>query len=198
MKTLTQFVKTTVIGGFVVILPIAIVVIVMLQAVGAIVDLMAMVGSLLPEFLRDRVPPEVAAGIVIVLACFVAGLSVRTRAGDALNRWFEDKVLGKIPGYSLIKSVSQRVAGYKETEHLTPVIVGGSDGARSLAFLIEEGDVGVTVFVPFAPTPTVGSIQIVPSDRVTKVDASMGQMMDVFGQFGLGLQAVAGQARTPS
>lgn len=198
MKALFQFFRTTVIGGFVVILPIALIALLLVEAVTALGGLMEGIGSLLPVFLRDRVPPEVAAAIVIVFACFAAGLFVRTRVGDSLTRWLEDKILGRIPGYSLIKSVSQRVAGYKETEHLTPVTIDDGSGARSLAFLIEDGASSSTVFVPLAPTPTIGAIRIVPSDRLVKIEASMTEMLDVFGQFGVGTQKVVDPARRQS
>jgi len=59
---------------------------------------------------------------------------------------------------------------------------------RVLAFIVEEHDSGdVTVFVPAAPTPAMGTIHILPRERIRKLDASMAEIANCLADYGIGV-----------
>lgn len=187
MIKIAGFVKTTAIGGFFVVLPVALV----LFLLGKAVATLAMAVS---PILEDRILREIGgvgaatllAILLVFLLCFATGLLVRTSLGRLLGDWSERTLLGRLPGYRMLKTLTRRFAGVDGTE-FSPALVdlyGGS--ARSLALVIEELDNGMfTVFVPMAPTPTIGQIHIVPREGVHLIDAPMGAVLNSFMQWGV-------------
>jgi len=87
MRTIAEFTKTTLIGGILVLIPIYLSVLLLLKALGGVVALMAPITGGLPEHLPLR---EVISMLIIIAACFVCGVLVRTgpglRAKDAFER----------------------------------------------------------------------------------------------------------------
>jgi len=64
------------------------------------------------------------------------------------------------------------------------------DGS-ALVFVVERTDDGrCTVFVPSAPTPGVGTIQVVPDERVEKLNASAGEVFNALSQWGVGTSEI--------
>jgi uncharacterized membrane protein len=84
MHRLMSFVGTTFVGGLLVILPIYLAVLLLLKAVGSLVGLLKPVAELVPE---SKLHPNLIAAVVVVVACFLAGLVARefprTQAGRA-------------------------------------------------------------------------------------------------------------------
>ncbi len=48
---------------------------------------------------------------VVISACFVVGVFVRTRLGALIYRAIEKRLLGRVPGYSLIKETVLQFLG---------------------------------------------------------------------------------------
>ena len=62
----------------------------------------------------------------------------------------------------------------------------GSD-ARVLALVVEELEDGrLTVLVPNAPTPTVGTLYVMPANRVEPIAATGAAALNCFMQWGVG------------
>jgi uncharacterized membrane protein len=60
-----------------------------------------------------------------------------------------------------------------------------------LAYIVEEhADGNLTVFVPLASTPGVGTIQIVGNAKVEKLDASMMDTLGCLFNWGSGTEAL--------
>ena len=72
----------------------------------------------------------------------------------------ENVFFERLPGYSLLRSLTQRLAGDSEEEAWKPALVEIED-ALVPAFIIEELDDGrFTVFVPSVPTPLAGAVYV--------------------------------------
>lgn len=81
-----------------------------MHSVGAVVRPLAM---MLPAW----VPAEhVLSLLLVVLVCCLIGMAVRTRAGQALRERMETAMFDRLPGYALVRSLTQRLAGQGE-EH---------------------------------------------------------------------------------
>jgi uncharacterized membrane protein len=77
MKALIRFVKTSLIGGSVIVLPIWVTVLLLLKAIKGAVGMLQPIAKLLPQtVVHDNV---VALGL-LVLICFMTGLLVRTHS----------------------------------------------------------------------------------------------------------------------
>ena len=63
-----------------------------------------------------------------------------------------------------------------------------------LAFIVEEHDNGdFTVFVPSAPTPTIGSVHCMRPEKVRKLDVPMSAAVNSLMQWGIGSKELFAQ-----
>ena len=127
---------------------------------------------------------------LILTLCLVTGLIMRTRPGVAIRSFTEGAVLERIPGYTVIRSLTSRFEGASDdTSTFAPALLTTAPGTRELAFIVDEHETGeVTVFVPLSPMATVGTIRFVSRDHVQAVDASMGAAVNCLMHWGLGSQ----------
>src|SRR4030095_9461765 len=109
------------------------------------------------------------------------------RAVDRVARGrVETSFFGRVPGYALIRSLTQRMAGEGEENVWQPVLVELED-ALVPAFIVEElGDDRLTVFVPSIPTPFAGAVYILTRDRVHLVYIPLTQAIKSISRWGSG------------
>jgi uncharacterized membrane protein len=188
VKALTNFLKTAVAGGFVVVLPIILIALLLGQLIMSLVE----VSRPLTEGLPFDPAVNALLGIVLgvsqaLLICFVTGLLVRTAWGEKVRDWIDANVLSKIPMYSMAKNLTGSMAGVGEMQ-FTPAEVDlyGAD-SRTLGLIVDElPDGRMAIFIPAAPMATVGQVQILPRERVQVLDATLGAMMTSISQWGVG------------
>ena len=184
MKALSEFAKSTLVGGLLVVVPIYFSVLLLAKALAGLVQLLAPVTALLPESLQGLRGP--VAVLAVVVLCFATGLALRTRLGQRAFRGFERRVLEKIPGFGVVRGVMRRVSGQSDDAMFQPVLVEIED-ALTPAFIVEELDDGrCVVLVPSVPTPAAGSLYILPRDRVHWVDAPVTEVVSVITRWGTG------------
>jgi uncharacterized membrane protein len=193
MRTIAEFTKTTLIGGVLVLIPIYLSVLLVLKALGGVVALVAPITGGLPETLPLR---EVIAMLLLIGACFVCGVAVRTGPGLRAKDAFERAVLEKIPGYALIRGLAGKIAG-KEDEQTFTVVLAEIEDALVPAFLVEEcDDDHCAIFVPSVPTPAAGAIYIIAKSRVHVVDVPFTRAVSVISKWGAGSgELLAGMKR---
>jgi uncharacterized membrane protein len=184
MKALSEFMKSTLVGGLLVLVPIYFSVLLLFKALAGLVQLLGPVTALLPESLHGLRGP--AAVLVVVVLCFATGLALRTTLGQRLFRGFEHRVLEKIPGFGVLRGAMRRVSGRSDDAMFQPVLVEIEE-ALTPAFIVEELDDGrCVVLVPSVPTPAAGSLYILPRDRVHWVDAPVTEAVAVITRWGAG------------
>jgi len=191
MKRIVEFVKTTAIGGFFVMLPVALVLFLLLELVGIAVLITEPVTENLPvETLGGIEIATVVAVLLILAACFVTGLAMRTQIGVLLGQLIERFGLNRIPGYTLLKSLTWSFAGIQEGTTFSVAVATIRD-SDVLGFIVEEHDNGdFTVFVPTAPTPTIGTVYCLKREKVRKLDVSMGKAVECIMHWGIGSKAL--------
>ncbi len=196
MKSVADFVKTCIVGGFFGILPILLTVFVLAEAVDILDGISAPLAEKLPiEAIGGATAAQIVALVLIVAACFLAGLLLRTRFGRWSTGFVEATLLNRLPGYPLLKTVSQRVGGLEEGALFSAALVDlhGSD-ARTFAFIVEEHEDGrYTVLVPNAPTPSVGVLYVLPRARITRLPVAAGSALNCFMQWGIGSKRLLAQ-----
>jgi uncharacterized membrane protein len=195
MKPLGEFVKSTLIGGLLVILPLGLMTILFMKVVGILKHLIAPIVSRLPDHLRFH---NLIAVVLLLLACLFAGLLARMRAGQRAGNIFERAILNHIPGYALVRSIVRRIGNVEESDKFAPALAEIED-ALAPAFVVEEhADGRYTVFVPAAPTPGVGAIYIMPRDRVHLLDAPFLRTVTCVSRWGEGSAELLKAMRPPS
>jgi len=189
MKRILEFMKTTIAGGFFVILPIVLIVMVLDETIGLLAALVDPIAQLLPvDHLGSIAISRILALVLVLVLCFLTGLFMKTRLGIAVRSFIEGALLERIPGYSVIRGLTSRFEGEsRDTSTFAPALVTTAPGTRELAFIVDEHDNGeTTVFFPLSPMATVGVIRFVSRDRVHAVDASMAAAVNCLMHWGLG------------
>jgi uncharacterized membrane protein len=189
MKNFTEFIKTSLIGGLFVLLPLILFYLLLAEMLQLVVALATPIADLFPKGTFDRVnAPVLMALILIVGASFLFGLALRSMTLRRLGLWIERGALGRLPLYNAVKSLSRALVGANEDTAFKPAVLNSADGEREIVYIIEDhGDGQVTVLVPWAPASFAGSVKIMSNDRIEMLDASLGDVSRVLSHWGVGV-----------
>jgi len=192
MNKLAEFAKTTLIGGFLILLPIYLCVLLLLKTLQGLMALVSPVTAQIPAAMQFR---EVLAVLIVVAVCFVAGLLVRTGPVARGVSTLERNLLEKIPGYSLLRGFASRIGGREDAATFEPALVEIED-ALAPAMIIERlPDGRFTVLVPSVPTPAAGALYVLPADRVHPVDVPLHKLLKVYSKWGEGMAELVAAAK---
>jgi uncharacterized membrane protein len=183
MKYAREFITSTVVGGLFIVVPVYLAVLLLLKGMKSVASLVRPVAALVPDWL----PAEGLFSLVLVLAlCFLVGVAVRTPSGRAVRERMEMVFFERLPGYGLLRSLTQRLAGDSEEQTWKPALVEIED-ALVPAFIIEELDDGrFTIFVPSVPTPLAGAVYVLRPERVHILDIPFTQAIRSVSRWGSG------------
>ena len=183
MKRSLAFVGKAVLAGLLIVVPIYLAVLLLLKAMKSLVSLVQPFALLLPEWF----PAEKALSLLLVLMiCFLIGVAVKTRTGRAVRERIERTFFERIPGYALIRSLTQQVAGGGREKVWKPALVEIEE-AFVPGFIIEEFEDGrYTVFVPSIPTPLAGAVYILERKRVHPLGVSFTEALKAVSRWGSG------------
>jgi uncharacterized membrane protein len=186
---LVGFLKATIVGGLLFLLPVALVLLVLRHAMQVAGKVARPISALLPDAVTGAVVATALAVLLLLLVSFLAGLVARTNAGKRIMRLFEDSLLGGIPQYQLVKGMAEGLAQVENAEGVKPALVS-IEGGWQIGYLLEPLENGwVTVFLPQAPTPMSGTVMYLRSDRVRPLDIPMAKAMSIVKHIGVGSRA---------
>jgi len=188
--TMKEFVKTTVIGGVLFLLPVAVLLIVLGHAMRLASKVAVPISKNLHLDNFGSVAGVSAATVIAVLVLlvlsFVVGLVARTEFGARASRRFENSIFGGLPQYQMVKSMAEGLAQVESAKGATPTLVSIEDGWQ-IGYLLETLENGwVTVFLPQAPTPMSGNVMYVPAERVRPINLTLMQAMSLVKRIGVG------------
>jgi hypothetical protein len=113
-------------------------------------------------------------------------LFAQTPLGKRFSRRIEELILGKIPGYTLLRGIigdPENISGNRELK----VALARIDDAWLLSFIVEELPDGMlAVFVPSAPTPTAGNVYMMTEQQVRRLDVPVAAATKCIMQLGVG------------
>ncbi len=183
MKRVLEFATKSLVTGLLVVVPLYLAVLLLFKAMKSVLSLVKPVARLLPE----SVPAETLLSLLLVLViCFLIGISVRTAIGKVIRDSVEKTFFERIPGYALIRSLTQQLAGSSRETAWQPAFVEIEE-ALVPAFIIEEvGDDRYTVFVPSIPTPFAGAVYVLDRKRVHPLDVPFTDALRTISKWGSG------------
>jgi uncharacterized membrane protein len=166
------FVKATVIGGLLFMLPLVVVALIIGKAYQISMVVAKPLGALIPiEHVGGIALANILAALVILVLCYLAGLVARFSSIKGKVARIEELLIATLPGYTFAKTlVSGMAKAEDEVGRMTPVLVR-LDDYKQIAFEVERTPGGnVVVFLPGAPNPWSGSVVYVSEDRVEPLD----------------------------
>lgn len=199
MSNFKNFLATTFLGGFVVILPLAIFAILANWVIGFFDGIIDPISSLFPDRWNEALIKILAFGIITAF-CFSIGLIVRTQFGNSLFNWIEDQALSKLPLYKTIKSTVQQFFGKEKTAFSKVVLIEPfANGVQMLGFVTDETEDGMlTVFSPTAPNPTNGYVFLVKESDVQLLNVKSEEAMKNILSLGAGMGKMVEKAKANS
>jgi len=183
MKTLADFLRMTLVGGLLVVLPLWVSLLLLFKAIKGALAVLQPIAKLVPQ---RFVHHDVVALCLLVLICFGVGLVIRTEIGRRIGDWLEQHLLGRLPGFSIVRGMIRQFAGKDDEQSFQPALVEIEE-ALVPAFIIEKhADGQFTVFVSSSPTPMAGAIYILQPERVHPVDVPLRKAMVCVTKWGAG------------
>ena len=183
MKKLTEYFLIRLVAGLLIVAPIYLAIILLLKAMKSIAGLVKPFTHLVPAWLPAD---QVLSLLLVLVSCFFIGLAVRTPVGQAAWERLENSLFQRLPGYALLRSLTQRLAGETRDQAWKPALAEIED-ALVPAFIIEELEDGrLTIFVPSVPTPLAGAVYILSADRVHALNIPFTQAVKVISRWGSG------------
>ena len=196
MKQALVAVSKALTRGLLIVVPVYLAILLLLKGMKSVANLVRPFTAILPEW----VPAEEFLSLLLVLAiCALIGATVGTRIGRRAREWLERSVLERIPGYGVIRSLTNQMAGSSRESTWRAALVEIED-ALVPGFIIEEFEDGrYTVFIPSIPTPFAGAVYVLDRQRVHPVDVPFTDAIRVISRWGSGAKdLVAAKERLES
>jgi uncharacterized membrane protein len=183
MKKSLVLIGSAMVRGLLVVVPIYLAVLLLLKGMKSVAGLVRPLALLLPNWF----PAEQALSLLFVLViCTLIGVAVGTRTGRVFRERLEKAFFERIPGYALIRSLTQQLAG-ESRENVWKPALAEIEEALVPAFIIEEFEDGrYTVFVPSIPTPLAGAVYVLERKRVHPLDVPFTKALQVVSRWGSG------------
>lgn len=195
MKNIMEFLKTSLIGGLFVLLPLVLCYLLLSQILQLVVVLATPIADLFPKGTFDQFKePVLLAFILIIGVSFIFGLALRFMVLRRAGLWIESTTLGRLPIYNAVKSLSRGLVGAKDDTAFRPAVWNAAEGQREIVYVIEDhGDGQLTVLVPWAPASFSGQVKIMASDRIEMLDATLDEVSRSLSLWGLGARHLLGR-----
>ena len=183
-----RFLKSTILGGLLVLLPLGLLVAITVKGVEIARDAIEPLFKVLPFKTVGGVSLAFFAAIlVLLLACFLAGLFAQSALTRRLVGSIEYLILSRIPGYALMKSIGENLVGVEGKEGRTTLLVK-LDDCWQIGFLMDTlPDGRRVVFLPDVPNGMTGSLQIFATDRVEELALPISTALAALDRLGVGL-----------
>ena len=156
---------------------------------------------LLTTPLRDVIPQfgvlsarqrQLAILGVLFLIFVLVGILKDTKPAQRLGGWIEREFFNRFAPYRIVRDITRQLAG-EAIANMQPALLELAPGVQTVAFIVEEleGD-RVTVFQPLTSLPTMGTLQIVESSKVHRLDSGFMDALGWYFNWGADTHAVLG------
>jgi uncharacterized membrane protein len=189
----SSFIKSTIIGGFVFLVPIAVLLVIIRKLLPLLIKVdQSFIGLYSGDSILGGVAMHLVALIIVLLVSFLVGLAAQSDAGRKFTQVLEETILGALPGYNFFKGFTRSMKQSDEiAEEFTPVVVRFDDYTQ-MGFEIEriESNGKVVVYVPGAPNPWSGAVCYIDPERVQQLDITVPQAVRTIKMLGKGTSEI--------
>jgi len=190
MSLLLAFVRKTVVGGLLFLVPVTILAIV-------IGRMFSTLEPITEQFAGEVLGPDALgpiARLLTVLICLIAisfgaGLLASTIVGQKVMEFLEASLLNRVPGYAMVKNMAvesaANLARIESSSQVKAVYVKSGEGWQ-LGFVTDKVNQDLyAVFLPDAPTPTSGQLLYLSADNMVESGMSIADAMKALSQLGI-------------
>ena len=187
MNKEVDFIKTTIIAGLLIVLPVVAVMGVFAFFMNTVISIIAPLAGKLPiKTFGGFIWATVFTVFLLLALCFLAGLFVQMRIGRLTQEWVENFLLRRLPGYHMFKNLTRQLVGQEGHEFVPALVDLNGTGAKVIGMIVEEHAEGYfTIFVPNSPAVTLGQVYFLPGDRIEKVPMRLVDVVNCLTQWGV-------------
>ena len=184
-----KFLKTTLLGGLFVSLPIMLLWIGLKEIGGLLTEMATPIADMLPGRMFDNLKaPGVIALLLIIGASFVLGLAARSAWLSSVGRNFENSILNRVPMYQMLKVISSALIDSDSGDAKPALVKDGSGGGDPCYVMEKHKDGRATVLLPWSPASFAGSIKVVQQSDLEYVSCSLDEFSRSLSQIGVGVE----------
>mgnify|MGYP000238059496 FL=1 len=168
-----EFAKKTLLGGLVILLPVALLMMGLRWLFTLVTDLIQPLTNLVTKVIGM---PEIFADILVLAGmaglCFAAGWFVTTAGGAWFHSKFDGRLAKYAPGYQMMKEIVGQFLGDASKSpfangEVALVRLFGNETEVTAIVTSKHENGHYTVFMPTGPNPTSGNIYHVTEEQVT-------------------------------
>ena len=189
-----KFLKTTLLGGLFILLPLMLLWIGLKEIGGLLVEMATPIADLFPVGVFDNLTaPGVVAILLIVGTSFVLGLAAKSAWISSAGRSFENSVLNRVPMYRMLKIISSALIG-SDSGDVDPALITDGSGGGDPCYVIEKHKDGrATVLLPWSPASFAGTIKVVQQSDLEYLPCSLDEFSRSLSQIGVGVEECLSQ-----
>lgn len=189
-----RFIRTTILGGILFLLPAAILTIlfnVFRGTYNLIKEPLDPLAALCPfQTIGGVGIAALMAVALIIFVCFLGGLMIRTAWAQRMLERVDANFLGKVPFYTLVRSLWFEMSG-RQYETGVNYVLARTQECWQPGVMMEELENGwLVVFVPLVPNVFSGTLFYLPPDRVKRIETTSAAIIKAMARFGLGSRAL--------
>ena len=186
MKSITNFITTTITGGILFLLPVTLLYIILHKAYDILGNIAQPLIEGAPAEIFGISGVRIVVLLLILILCFFSGLLFRLTVTKNWIKKLEDNFICYLPGYTLMKSIAADATNQKVDIKMDSVLIKDGD-MYIMGFMTEENDDYCTVFLPGSPQHDSGEVKLVPAGLVTKINLPMNKAIKSIKAFGVGI-----------
>lgn len=187
MNRVAAFLTTALLGGMLFVLPAWLAVLVLTKILSQLQVIVKPVTARLPDWVAN---PGIAAAVLLIAVCFLVGLVIQTAIGARVKGFAEERILNKLPGYSILRGFSSQLTKFEKSSTFQSALIEVED-ALVPGFVIEDhSNDRCTVFIPSVPTLLTGSLYILDKGRVHRLRLPAMALMQCVSKWGVGSGAL--------
>lgn len=179
MPRLLEYVRVTVIGGLLFLLPLLIIYFVTDKAIDILTPITQPVMHRLGLDTIVGFPGRTIIGLAgLAGVAFVVGMFARTPPGQALLRWIEHGIAVALPQFSIFQTVAHSLEADNDVR--MPVVLVATDAGWQLGVLLAEPEHGwYPVFLPGSPGIASGSISYARGEFIHDIDLTPSELWSI-------------------
>jgi uncharacterized membrane protein len=184
-----KFLKTTLLTGLYVLLPILLLGIGLAEIGGLLADMVDPIADMFPSDYFDDVQwPGIVAALMIVITSLLLGMLARIPGVASLASSFETSVLYRVPMYKMLKIISGALID-TDTSDVSAALIKDDGGGGDPCYVMETHENGMaTVLLPWSPASFAGSIKVVPTSKLQLLGCSVDEYSRSISFMGVGVQ----------
>lgn len=192
MKIFPEFLKNTLIGGVVFLLPVAFLFFLFSELFDLVGGLAGTFGEAFFPNSNDLIVSWVISVVLLLGTAFVAGVLARTAIGGKLSGRVTRFAAGNVPGFSMIRQAILRISGDPDedlnAENVRVVKVRWGNVERFGIVVGQPTGEEIVAFLPGAPNAFAGITVIVTPDQITDTTMQPIQLINGLLSLGRGLE----------